>query len=59
LISTTVDWTPYSTGKDLMMVVDANILAQTNNRRDATQLSIDSVDVSTGLLYKYQIRRCR
>jgi hypothetical protein len=59
LISTTVDWTPCSTGKDLMMVVDANILAQTNNRRDATQLSIDSVDVSTGLLYKYQIRRCR
>jgi hypothetical protein len=58
LISTSVDWTPCSTGKDLMMVVDANILAQTNARRDSAQLSIDSVDVSTGLLYKYQIRRC-
>ncbi len=59
LISTTIDWTPCSTGQDLMMVVDANILAMTNNRQDATQLSIDSVDVQTGLLYKYQIRRCR
>ena len=59
LISTTVDWTPCSTGKDLMMVVDANILAMTNRNQDAAQLSIDSVDVSTGLLYKYQIRRCR
>jgi len=59
LISTTIDWTPCSTGQDLMMVVDANILATTNSRRDATQLSIDSVDVQTGLLYKYQIRRCR
>ena len=59
LISTSVDWTPCSTGKDLMMVVDANILAMTNARNDAAQLSIDSVDVSTGLLYKYQLRRCR
>lgn len=59
LISTTIDWSPCSTGKDLMMIVDANILAQTNNRRDAAQLSIDSVDVTTGLLYKYQLRRCR
>jgi hypothetical protein len=58
LISTSVDWTPCSTGKDLMMVVDANILSQTNARNDAAQLSIDSVDVSSGLLYKYQLRRC-
>ncbi len=59
LISTSVDWSACSTGKDLMMVVDANILAMTNNRNDAAQLTIDSVDVSTGLLYKYQLRRCR
>lgn len=58
LISTSVDWTPCSTGKDLMLTVDANVLAMSNNRMDATQLSIDSVDVQTGLLYKYQIRRC-
>jgi len=58
LISTSIDWSPCSTGKDLMMVVDANILAMTNSRNDAAQLSIDSVDVSTGLLYKYQLRRC-
>jgi hypothetical protein len=59
LISTTIDWSPCSTGKDLMMTVDANILAMTNQRQDAAQLSIDSVDVQTGLLYKYQLRRCR
>jgi hypothetical protein len=59
LISTSIDWSPCSTGKDLMMTVDANILAMTNQRQDAAQLSIDSVDVSTGLLYKYQLRRCR
>lgn len=59
LISTSVDFSPCSTGKDLMMIVDANILAQTNNRMDASQLSIDSVDVTTGLLYKYVLRRCR
>ncbi len=58
LISTSIDWSPCSTGKDLMMTVDANILAMTNTRQDAAQLSIDSVDVSTGLLYKYQLRRC-
>lgn len=58
LISTTVDWSPCSRGQDLMMVVDANILAMTNNRMDAAQLSIDSLDVQAGLLYKYQFRRC-
>lgn len=59
LISTTIDWTPCSTGRDLMMTVDANILAVTNSRQDATNVSIDSVDVSAGLLYAVQIRRCR
>lgn len=59
LISTSVDWTPCSTGRDLMMTVDANILAVTNQRREATNVSIDSVDVSAGLLYAIQLRRCR
>jgi hypothetical protein len=58
LISTSMDWSPCSTGRDLMMTVDANILAMTNSRYDAAQLSIDSVDVSAGLLYKVQLRRC-
>ncbi len=59
LISTSVDWTRCSTGQDLMMVVDANILAMTNQRQDASQLTVDSVDVSAGMLYKYQLRHCR
>lgn len=58
LISTTVDWTPCSTGRDLMMTVDANILAMTNYRKDAAQVSIDSMDVSAGLLYQVMIRHC-
>lgn len=59
LISTSIDWSPCSTGRDLMMTVDANILAMTNNRLEATNVSIDSVDVSAGLLYAIQLRRCR
>lgn len=58
LISTSVDWTPCSTGRDLMMTVDANILAQTNAARQASNVSIDSVDVSAGMLYAIQLRRC-
>jgi hypothetical protein len=58
LISTSIDWSPCSTGRDLMMTVDANILAVTNSRMDATNVSIDSVDVSAGLLYAIQLRRC-
>jgi hypothetical protein len=59
LISTTIDWTPCSTGRDLMMTVDANILAVTNSAQQATNVSIDSVDVSAGMLYAIQLRRCR
>ena len=59
LISTSIDWTPCSTGRDLMMTVDANILAMTNSRREAANVSIDSVDVSAGLLYAIQLRRCQ
>jgi Domain of unknown function (DUF4360) len=58
LISTTIDWSPCSTGRDLMMTVDANILAVTNSAMQATNVSIDSVDVSAGLLYAIQLRRC-
>jgi Domain of unknown function (DUF4360) len=58
LISTSVDWTPCSTGRDLMLTVDANILAMTNQQRQAANVSIDSVDVSAGLLYAIQLRRC-
>ncbi|MBY0554946.1 DUF4360 domain-containing protein [bacterium] len=59
LISTSIDWTPCSTGRDLMMTVDANILAVTNSAQQATNVSIDSVDVSAGMLYAIQLRRCR
>lgn len=59
LISTTWDWTPCSTGKDLMMTVDANILAVTNQQKEAANVSVDSVDVSAGLLYSIQLRRCQ
>jgi hypothetical protein len=59
LISTSIDWTPCSTGRDLMLTVDANILAMTNNQRQASNVSIDSVDVSAGLLYRLQLRRCQ
>lgn len=58
LISTSIDWSPCSTGRDLMMTVDANVLAVTNSRYDAANVSIDSVDVSAGLLYAIQLRRC-
>ena len=58
LISTTIDWSPCSTGKDLMLTVDANVLAMTNSMQQAAQVSVDSVDVSAGLLYSIQLRRC-
>jgi hypothetical protein len=42
-----------------MMTVDANILAVSNDMQEATNVSIDSVDVEAGLLYAVQLRRCR
>jgi hypothetical protein len=59
LISTSIDWSPCSTGRDLMMTVDANIMAVTNSAQQAANVTIDSVDVEAGLLYAIQLRRCR
>ncbi len=59
LISTSIDWSPCSTGRDLMMTVDANIMAVTNSAQQAATVTIDSVDVEAGLLYAIQLRRCR
>ena len=59
LISTSIDWSPCSTGRDLMMTVDANIMAVTNSAQQATNVTIDSVDVEAGMLYAIQLRRCR
>jgi hypothetical protein len=59
LISTSIDWSPCSTGRDLMMTVDANILAVTNSQKQATNVSIDSVDVTAGMLYSIRLRRCQ
>lgn len=58
-VPTNLGWSPCSSGQDLMMAVNANILAMTNNRNDAANISIDSVDISAGILYAVHVRRCR
>lgn len=56
LISTTVTWSPC--GRQVMLEASAAVRSIANSSMQQTMVTVDSVDVSAGLLYKVQWRRC-
>lgn len=56
LISTTISWSPC--GRQVMLEANAAVRAISNSSNQQTMLTVDSVDVTAGLLYKVQWRRC-
>ncbi len=56
LIATTVVWTPC--GASVNLRVNSSMMAQSNSRMDQTLAMVDSADISAGLIYHLQWRRC-
>lgn len=50
-------WTPC--GADTNLRINSNVLVQTNSRWDDTLLTVDSADITSGLLFHIQWRQCR
>ncbi len=49
-------WTPC--GASVQLRVNTSIMAQSNNRMEQTMMGVDSADISSGLIYHVQWRRC-
>lgn len=56
LVAQTMVWTPC--GASVNLRVNSSVMAQTNRRQDQTMITVDSVDLSSGLVYHLQWRRC-
>jgi hypothetical protein len=57
MISTTLTWSPC--GRQIMLATNTDINVVANSSMQQTMLSVDSIDVTAGLLYKIQWRRCQ
>ncbi|MBV2168439.1 MAG: DUF4360 domain-containing protein [Bdellovibrio sp.] len=57
LIASTMVWTPC--GASVNLRVNTSMMAQTNTRNEQTLATVDSADISSGLVYHLQWRRCR
>ncbi len=56
ILAESVVWTPC--GASINMRVNSSIMAQSNNRMDQTDMMVDSADITAGLVYHLQWRRC-
>lgn len=56
LIATALVWTPCSASVTLR--VNTSMMAQSNARSEQTLATVDSADISSGLIYHLQWRRC-
>lgn len=56
LIATTIVWTPC--GASVNLRINSSMMAQANSRMDQTLATVDSADISSGLVYHLQWRRC-
>ncbi|MDG0815250.1 DUF4360 domain-containing protein [Bdellovibrio svalbardensis] len=56
LLATTMVWTPC--GASVNLRANTSMMAQTNSRREQTLATVDSADISSGLVYHLQWRRC-
>lgn len=57
LQTSAIVWTPC--GADTNLRINSNILAQTNRNWDDAMMTVDTVDVTSGLLFHLQWRSCR
>jgi hypothetical protein len=56
LLASTLVWAPC--GASVNLRVNSSIMAQSNSRGDQTMMTVDSADVSSGLIYHVKWRRC-
>lgn len=56
LLASTLVWS--ACGADVNLRMNSTMMSQTNNRNDQTLATVDSVDVSSGVIYHLQWRRC-
>ncbi|HEY8270824.1 MAG TPA: DUF4360 domain-containing protein [Pseudobdellovibrionaceae bacterium] len=56
LVAQTLVWTPC--GASVNLRVNSSVLAQTNRNQDQTMITVDSADLTSGLIYHLQFRRC-
>jgi hypothetical protein len=56
IIAESLVWTPC--GASVNLRVNTSVMAQTNNRMDQTDIMVDSADITAGLVYHLQWRRC-
>lgn len=56
LIASTLVWS--GCGAEVNLRINSNVTAQTNNRLEQTMGTVDSVDISSGLIYHLQWKRC-
>lgn len=57
LIASTMVWTPC--GASVNLRVNTSMMAQTNMYNEQTLATVDSADISSGLVYHLQWRRCQ
>lgn len=57
LIASSLIWSPC--GQSVNLRVNSSMMAQSNSRMEQTMGILDSADVSSGLIYHLQFRRCR
>ncbi|UOF01298.1 DUF4360 domain-containing protein [Bdellovibrio reynosensis] len=56
LLASALVWTPC--GANVNLRVNTSMMAQTNARNEQTLATVDSADISSGLIYHIQWRRC-
>lgn len=56
LMASALVWTPC--GANVNLRVNTSMMAQTNARNEQTLATVDSADISSGLIYHIQWRRC-
>lgn len=56
IMATSLVWS--ACGASITLRVNSSIMTQTNARNDQSQMTVDSADISSGLLYHIQWRRC-
>jgi hypothetical protein len=56
LLAQTLVWTPC--GASVNLRVNSSIMAQSNRQMEQTMMTVDSADITSGLVYHLQWRRC-
>jgi hypothetical protein len=56
LIATNLIWSACS--KEVIFSINAAATAMSNSRMDQTMMIVDSIDISAGMIYHFQLRRC-